>query len=414
MKKTISRISLLLALIFVFVMCFVACGDDAPPAGDSSSNGGAASSEKEDSTNNSKPANSNRPSSGSSDKNDPNEDNPGTDNSGTGDSGTGDSGTGDSGTDKPGDVTGGFTVKFDTSRESSPTAIADQKVEANGKVTKPDHEPYRKGSEFLGWFVDGNSNNPAWDFDNDVVTKDITLVAVFARPGAGGNGGSTIVTSNIGGNGGSGINGSNGGNGGIGGNGGVSGIKRKPRTAILASDGLCIASAIGRSVILALASGTEGEISHRSADSVIRERRLNGIAGTADRTALEGIAIASIGGIVHLPLARLARRKIGGNDGQQIARLTFRNDKGVRAKVDGNLDRIADLGVQIHRPRGGRRQKALDKAVQCLHHSEGAHRDAATDVPHLARYATGHRLSADEGAVAHPLYQSAEGYGACI
>lgn len=215
MKKALSRISLLLALIFVFVMCFTACGDDEPPVGDSSSNSDVSSEDKDNSTNSSKPDTS-KPSSGSSDTDDSNTDNSdtndsntedsGTDNSGTDNSGTDNSGTDNSdtdnsgtdnsgtdnsdtdnsGTDNSGDVTGEFTVKFDTSRESSPTAIADQKVAANGKVTKPDHEPYKKGSDFLGWFVDGNQNNPAWDFDNDVVTKDITLVAVFARPGAGG------------------------------------------------------------------------------------------------------------------------------------------------------------------------------------------------------------------------------------
>lgn len=172
MKKALIRISLLLALILVLCACFTACGGDAePPAGSSSS------------TENSGTTNSS------------------TDNSGSGDTDTSKPGTGNSGNgaDKPGTGDDGeyYTVTFDTSRESTPATIEAQKVAPNGKVTKPDYTPYKKGSEFLGWFVDGNQSKPAWDFDKDVVTGNIKLVAVFSRPGAGGNTGDSTCEHNF-------------------------------------------------------------------------------------------------------------------------------------------------------------------------------------------------------------------------
>ncbi len=195
MKKALIRISLLLALILVFVMCFAACGETETPPSDGSSessqggatgssdNGGATNSSKPD-----KPSTDNSSGTGSSGTDNSGTDNSGTDNSGTDNSGTDNSSnTGDDGTDNPGGNEGQtYTVTFDTSRESNPASIPAQEVAENGKVTEPDYTPYKKGSEFLGWFVDGNQNNPAWDFDNDVVTGNIKLVAVFSRPGQSG------------------------------------------------------------------------------------------------------------------------------------------------------------------------------------------------------------------------------------
>lgn len=60
-----------------------------------------------------------------------------------------------------------FTVTFRTNTE---TEIPSQIVEYGGKVTKPE-QPVREGYKFISWKYDGK----AWNFDTDVVTKDITL-----------------------------------------------------------------------------------------------------------------------------------------------------------------------------------------------------------------------------------------------
>ena len=137
MKKALVRISLLLAMLMVLALCFVACGQtDTPPST-------APSGDTTSST----------------------------------DGGSGDSSVEDNG------VT--YTVSFDTSRTSDKPAIPDQVVKANGKVTRPDYEPYRKGMEFYGWCVGGDKNQK-WDFNKSIVTGDITLVAVFDRAGSSG------------------------------------------------------------------------------------------------------------------------------------------------------------------------------------------------------------------------------------
>jgi len=168
MRKALIRISLLLALILVTVMCFAACGETHDPNVDGSS-GETSSSNDGGTTNSSKPDNGDGSGTGNSS---------GTDNSGSG-----------TGPDNPGgDEQGSYTVSFDISAAQNATGVTvpEQKIASNGKVSKPDFEPYRKGSEFLGWCVKGNENK-IWDFENDTVTGDMTLVAKFGRPGAGGD-----------------------------------------------------------------------------------------------------------------------------------------------------------------------------------------------------------------------------------
>ena len=154
MKKSLVRISVLLTLLVIFVMCFASCGEtEAPPSDGSGTESSVPNS-----------------------------------NGGSGDN-TGDSGNTDSSTPDGdnGDSGEKYTVKFDvTSAQNKGDAnLPDLQVAPNGKITKPSFEPYRKGTEFLGWCVGGDKNN-VWDFDNDVVTGNITLVAVFGRPSTGG------------------------------------------------------------------------------------------------------------------------------------------------------------------------------------------------------------------------------------
>lgn len=64
-----------------------------------------------------------------------------------------------------------FTVTFDTGVGG--TIIPDQSVRNGGKVTKP-ADPTRDGYQFEGEWLNGTF---AWNFDVDIVTKDLTLVA---------------------------------------------------------------------------------------------------------------------------------------------------------------------------------------------------------------------------------------------
>ena len=95
---------------------------------------------------------------------------------------TGNSGSTDSsgGSNLPDGVT--FTVKFDVSRTQNGIKVPNQIVVEGGKVIKPDFEPTRKGSTFYGWCVGGDKSK-IWDFENDVVTGNFTLVAVFETTG---------------------------------------------------------------------------------------------------------------------------------------------------------------------------------------------------------------------------------------
>ena len=65
-----------------------------------------------------------------------------------------------------------YTVKFETNGGS---AVNDQTVEYNGKVSTPD-APMRKGHKFVGWY---NQQGGAFDFDNTKVTSDLTLYAMW-------------------------------------------------------------------------------------------------------------------------------------------------------------------------------------------------------------------------------------------
>ena len=66
-----------------------------------------------------------------------------------------------------------YTVTFDT---DGGNVVEDILVNEGGKIQKPDdpNKSSRDGEyEFVCWLYNGEE----WDFDNDVVTEDITLVA---------------------------------------------------------------------------------------------------------------------------------------------------------------------------------------------------------------------------------------------
>ncbi len=62
-----------------------------------------------------------------------------------------------------------FTVTFDS---DGGTKVKSQKVKKGGKLNFPTN-PQKEGYMFLGWYV----GDEQWSFENDVVTKDITLKA---------------------------------------------------------------------------------------------------------------------------------------------------------------------------------------------------------------------------------------------
>ncbi|MDR2938856.1 MAG: InlB B-repeat-containing protein, partial [Clostridiales bacterium] len=64
-----------------------------------------------------------------------------------------------------------FTVKFNA--DGGSPVPADQKIGTEQKVTEPNPAPTKAGYNFDGWYL----GNKEWDFDTDVVTSDITLVA---------------------------------------------------------------------------------------------------------------------------------------------------------------------------------------------------------------------------------------------
>jgi len=80
-----------------------------------------------------------------------------------------------------------FTVTFD-SQEGS--AVSPQPVGEGNKLTKPDN-PARSGYTFAGWYYNKNgecngfgficqpTSLDEWDFNNDIVTKDVTLYAMW-------------------------------------------------------------------------------------------------------------------------------------------------------------------------------------------------------------------------------------------
>ena len=77
-----------------------------------------------------------------------------------------------------------YTVKFDVSRTQNGITVPNQVIAEGGKVVKPDFEPYRKGTTFYGWCVGGDKEQ-VWNFEEDVVTGNITLVAVFVTSSSG-------------------------------------------------------------------------------------------------------------------------------------------------------------------------------------------------------------------------------------
>lgn len=65
-----------------------------------------------------------------------------------------------------------FTVTFNTDEGSEVNAVM---VQEGKKLTKPTN-PTKGEFIFVGWFKEATWTN-AWDFEKDVVTKDITLYA---------------------------------------------------------------------------------------------------------------------------------------------------------------------------------------------------------------------------------------------
>lgn len=72
------------------------------------------------------------------------------------------------------------TIKFNTDRAHGGLVIDDQQVYVGGLITEPSETPYRRDFVFYGWCVDGDKSQK-WNFNIDVVTEGMTLVAVFER-----------------------------------------------------------------------------------------------------------------------------------------------------------------------------------------------------------------------------------------
>ena len=70
-----------------------------------------------------------------------------------------------------------FTVSFETGEGGS--IVAPQKVKEGGKATKPE-DPTRTDYQFVEWYKEAGLINE-WEFDTDVVTKDITLYAKWEQ-----------------------------------------------------------------------------------------------------------------------------------------------------------------------------------------------------------------------------------------
>ncbi len=71
-----------------------------------------------------------------------------------------------------------YTVKFDVN-DNIVEPISDQYVIERDKIIRP-HDPVNTNGEFIGWYKsrDGNLSEP-WDFENDIVTDNITLYAMW-------------------------------------------------------------------------------------------------------------------------------------------------------------------------------------------------------------------------------------------
>jgi uncharacterized repeat protein (TIGR02543 family) len=73
-------------------------------------------------------------------------------------------------------IKGIYTVTF----AGEGVSIPPQDIEDGGKVTKPE-DPEREDYDFGGWFTDNGTFDNEWDFDNDIVTQDITLWAKWTE-----------------------------------------------------------------------------------------------------------------------------------------------------------------------------------------------------------------------------------------
>ncbi len=90
-----------------------------------------------------------------------------------------------------------YTVTFNSEGGSS---VPSQTVPYGGKVTKP-ADPTKTGYTFAGWYKD-EAYTTQWDFDNDVVTQDITLYAkwtiiTYTITASAGTGGSISPLGNV-------------------------------------------------------------------------------------------------------------------------------------------------------------------------------------------------------------------------
>ena len=69
-----------------------------------------------------------------------------------------------------------YTVRFDSQKG---TEVSAKEVEKGKKVAKPE-DPTREGYIFKGWYKEAGCTN-AWNFDTDVVDKDLTLFAKWTK-----------------------------------------------------------------------------------------------------------------------------------------------------------------------------------------------------------------------------------------
>ena len=80
-----------------------------------------------------------------------------------------------------------YTVRFNVERANHGTVVpATLRLTPGSKVPMPELIPERNGSTFFGWCIVNGATETLWDFENDTVTKSITLVAVFRTESNGG------------------------------------------------------------------------------------------------------------------------------------------------------------------------------------------------------------------------------------
>ncbi len=90
-----------------------------------------------------------------------------------------------------------YTVSYETNGGSAIDAVD---VEENDKVARPT-DPTKTDYTFVGWYTDNDTFQNAFDFDNDVITEDITLYARWSKNSVtvsfNSNGGSAVVDVNV-------------------------------------------------------------------------------------------------------------------------------------------------------------------------------------------------------------------------